>query len=198
MQPLESHPLIEDALAPWADSLGAARIPYRNHAYRVFNFSRRLLGVTSEDETLAVTSAFHDLGIWSDRTFDYLAPSEARAREYLERRLPNAPSALILAAIEHHHRLGAVSGASGAGLIDAFRRADLVDVSRGLFAFGLDRGFRREVLSLFPYEGFHGVLVRTGLAWFAKHPLRPVPVLRLSGARYEPPAEPARLPIASR
>lgn len=186
MQPIETHSVLDDALEPWSEHLGAARVPYRNHAYRVFNFARALLGSASGDETLAVTSAFHDLGIWSDRTFDYLAPSEARAREFLERRLPAAPAELIVAAIEHHHRLGPVRGAEGAGLIDAFRRADLVDVSRGVYRAGLDRAFRQDVLERLPYAGFHGVLVRTGLAWWARHPLRPVPVLRLSGEVYAP------------
>ena len=186
MQTIETHSVLEAALEPWSEHLGAARVAYRNHAYRVFNFARGLLGHANEDETLAVTSAFHDLGIWSDRTFDYLAPSQARAREFLERRLPSAPAALIVAAIEHHHRLGRVRGGGGAGLIDAFRRADLVDVSRGIYRAGLDRGFRREVLACFPYAGFHGVLLRTGLAWWVRHPLRPVPVLRLAGKELEP------------
>lgn len=186
LQPIEAHSVLDAALEPWSAELGAARVPYRNHAYRVFNFARALLGSANADETLAVTSAFHDLGIWSDRTFDYLGPSEARAREFLERRLPSAPVALIVAAIEHHHRLGRVRGAEGATVIDAFRRADLVDVSRGLYGAGLERSFRRDVLARFPYAGFHGVLVRTGLAWWARHPLRPVPVLRLRGEVYAP------------
>ena len=66
-----------------------SRRAYRGHTYRVFNIARRVLGRDDADDLLAVTSAFHDLGIWSDNTFDYLSPSVARARTWLERRSPS-------------------------------------------------------------------------------------------------------------
>jgi hypothetical protein len=34
-------------------------------------------------EKVAVAAAFHDLGIWTDGTFDYLPPSIRLAREWL-------------------------------------------------------------------------------------------------------------------
>ena len=34
-------------------------------------------------EKIAVAAVFHDLGIWTNHTFDYIAPSVALAREHL-------------------------------------------------------------------------------------------------------------------
>jgi len=41
------------------------------------------VGGRGEVEKIAAAAVFHDLGIWTDRTFDYIAPSIAIAREYL-------------------------------------------------------------------------------------------------------------------
>lgn len=176
------HRVIEDVLDEWAPALGAARIAYGGHAYRVYNIARQLLGSTRQDDELAVTSAFHDLGIWSDRTFDYLAPSVERAHAYVRARMPAVSEALVETSIMNHHALRRVRSEGSGEVVEAFRQADLVDVTRGWFRAGLDRGFLAELVAEFPYAGFHGVLVRTALSWWARHPLRPLPVLRLSPA----------------
>lgn len=167
---------IEEVLEAWSVALGRARDAYRGHVYRVFNVARRLAGSAAHDEVLAAASAFHDLGIWSDRTWDYLDPSVARAREQLSARWPEVDEAAVVAAIANHHRLRRVRDG---GVVEAFRRADLVDVSRGLFSAGLDRGFHGELVRELPYCGFHRILLRTALAWFVRHPLRPLPMVRL-------------------
>jgi hypothetical protein len=169
--------LLEDILATWAGALGGAREAYRGHAYRVYNSTRRLAGRDAPEDLLATAAAFHDLGIWSDGTFDYLAPSIARARRHVEEHAIAVDPALLASVIENHHRLRRWRGA-GAPVVEAFRRADLVDVSRGWVRAGLPKQFLRELLAAFPYAGFHGVLVRTAFAWFVRHPLRPLPMLR--------------------
>jgi hypothetical protein len=166
------HPFLEETLAAWDAALGPAREAYRGHAYRVFNAARRIHGDAASDDLLAAASAFHDLGIWSDRTFDYLAPSVARATEFCREREIDA--GVVARAIELHHALRAPRGP----LEDAFRRADLVDVSRGWLRAGLDRAFVRELVATWPYAGFHGIIVRAALAWIVRHPLRPLPMLR--------------------
>ena len=165
-------------LEEWSSALGRDRARYGGHAYRVYNVARRLVGSERRDDELALSSAFHDLGIWSDCTFDYLAPSIARAHAYLEGRAPELPADLIAEVIENHHRLRRVRFGVDPEVIEAFRRADLVDVSRSWYGAGLDRRFLREVVSAFPYAGFHGMLVKTALSWFVRHPLRPLPMLR--------------------
>lgn len=183
MRLVDQHPIIEDALDAWASSLGPARAAYSGHAYRVYNFARALLGSERRDDLLAVASAFHDIGIWTDGTFDYLAPSIGRARDYLQEHAPELPADLVAGIIDNHHRLGRVREGSEADVIEAFRQADLVDVSRGLIRADLDPGFLREAVAAFPYAGFHGVLVRTAFTWFLRHPLTPLPMVRLTAPR---------------
>lgn len=172
------HDVIEDVFTLWP--LGAARAAYSGHAYRVLNYSRRILGSSREDEMLAVASAFHDIGIWTDGTFDYLPPSIVHARSFVEERLPHLPADTVHDIIANHHVLRRIQDGASAATIESFRLADRVDVSGGLLGAGLDAGFRREVTRAFPYSGFHGVLLRTGLRWMLRHPLRPLPMLRLS------------------
>lgn len=178
MRILEQHEIIEAVLEPWSAALGPARVAYRGHVYRVLNAARWLLGTERHDALLAVAGAFHDLGIWSDATFDYLPPSARRAEQYAHEHGEIDP-ALVATIIEQHHRLRRyVEAAPLADVVEAFRRADLVDLSRGLLSAGLDRERRRELVTAFPYAGFHGHLVRIGLAWWLRHPLRPLPMVR--------------------
>jgi hypothetical protein len=176
---VETDTLIEDALAAWEEAIGRSRAAYRGHIYRVFNFSRHLLGTDRADRELAHASAFHDIGIWTDRTFDYLAPSAARARDHLAQRELGVSDAVVAHAIDNHHALRRIRGGPSPDVSDAFRRADLVDLTRGLVPFGLDRGFVRDVLRTFPNQGFHRFLLRTAISWTFSHPLRPLPMLRL-------------------
>jgi len=181
----DHHPLIEDVLDAWSPSLGEARSAYRGHVYRVFNYARCLYGSESRDDDFAVTSVFHDLGIWSDRTFDYLSPSSARAAAYLAERGDGASTQLIVEAIENHHALLRVRTGTEPAVVEAFRRADRVDVSVGFLRADLEREFVLDVVRAFPYGGFHGVLLRTALAWFVRHPFRPLPMLKLSATPSE-------------
>ena len=172
-----SHPVLEETLATWSEALGAARDGYGHHAYRVFNYARRLLGTDVRDDTLATASAFHDLGIWSDNTFDYLPPSIQRARDYVEAHGGDANA--IASLIDNHHSLTRAADDA----VEAFRKADLIDVSAGLAPSPIPKEFIRELIAAFPYSGFQGILVKTALAWFIRHPLNPMPMMRLRASK---------------
>jgi hypothetical protein len=176
---VERHPLIEDALDAWSESLGVDRARYVGHVYRVFNFARRIVGSTSLDDTFAAASAFHDLGIWSDRTFDYLPPSVRRARSWVLAKELDLSEDLVAEVIANHHVILPIRRGVDARAVEAFRLADRVDVSAGVLRGGLDRAFVREVVRAFPFVGFHGMLARTALGWFLSHPWSPLPMLRL-------------------
>ncbi len=178
MSIVERHALMDEVLSIWGAALGRAQRPYTAHVYRVYNYARHLLGSDQGADLLAVASAFHDIGIWSDRTFDYLAPSSTRAVEFAVTRMPHLSSELLEITIENHHRLRRIHSGSEPAVADAFRRADWIDVTRGLVRSGLDRGFQCEVVQAFPYSGFHALLLKTALAWASRHPLRPLPMLR--------------------
>jgi hypothetical protein len=79
--------------------------------------------------------------------------------------------------IELHHKLTPCRGERDA-LVEAFRRADLTDLSFGFIRFGLPRSFVREVQARFPAAGFHGRVVRLVGGWAMTHPLRPLPMMR--------------------
>src|SRR5262245_43776308 len=77
-----SIPIVDGVLDRYATALGHDFIAYRNHVHRVVNLCLAVTGGSSDNlDKIAVAAAFHDLGIWTDHTFDYIAPSVfARAR----------------------------------------------------------------------------------------------------------------------
>jgi hypothetical protein len=177
---LHDHaPLLEDILHHWRDALGADYQAYRNHGYRVVNFCLAFVPGDAEDfDKVSIAAAFHDLGIWTHHTFDYLAPATALARRYLTETNRNAWSAEIEAMILFHHKLTRYTG-QPAWLVEPFRRADWIDVSRGRFRFGLPAGFIGDTLARFPNAGFHKRLASLAMQRLRGHPLSPLPMLRL-------------------
>lgn len=170
--------LLEEILEPWAAKLGADRVPYTNHVYRVLHFCFALHPPTVDDHRkLVIAGAFHDLGIWSDDTLDYLPPSVALARSYLDEHGLGGWREEVGLVIDLHHRLRAHRDPRWP-LVEPFRRADLVDVSMGRLAAGLPATYVREVQAAFPNAGFHRRLVELGARWIPRHPLRPAPFVR--------------------
>lgn len=169
------HALIEDVLGGHEAALGDDLAGYRGHVYRTFNFAWALAGYPRDSLGIALAASFHDLGLWTARTFDYLEPSVRRALEYTStRRLPVDTPALERV-IEHHHQL---TPCRHDAAVEAFRRADLVDLSWGWVSFGLPRELVSEAHLAFPNAGFHRCLWRVGWRWVLTHPLRPLPMLR--------------------
>ena len=73
---LERLDPLDRVLETHAVELGDDFTAYRNHAYRVVNLCVALAPCGDAAlEKVALAAAFHDLGIWTARTFDYLAPS---------------------------------------------------------------------------------------------------------------------------
>jgi hypothetical protein len=128
-------------------------------------------------EKIAVAAVFHDLGIWTNKTFDYLAPSVALAREHLATRGMADWIPEIEAMIVEHHKV-TPSRANPQSLVESFRRADWIDVSRGLRRFGLPRTFIADVAATWPSAGFHRRLVTLTIDRFWKHPLSPLPMVK--------------------
>ena len=135
---LTSVPTIDEVLQDHASDLGHDFIAYRNHAYRVLNLCAVIVKGGVELEKLAVATVFHDLGIWTNKTFDYIAPSIALAREYLTGHGRVAWIAGVEGMIADHHKI-TPSHAHHDSLMEPFRRADWIDVTRGLRTFGVSR-----------------------------------------------------------
>ena len=176
--------LLDEVLSAHTGALGADFDGYRNHAYRVANFCFALtptVTATAGDPEriarVALAAAFHDLGIWTDKTFDYLPPSSRLANAYLSGTGRSDWAPEITEMILQHHKLTPFRGRWA--LVEAFRRADLIDVSHGLASFGLRREFLREVFAHWPDARFHKRLVRLFLGRLLRYPWNPLPMVRL-------------------
>ena len=149
---------------------------YKNHVYRMVNFCFAQGAFTEEQrEKIVIAGCFHDLGIWSEDTFDYLPPSIAMADDYLVKSGRSELREEIAAMIDLHHRIRKCEDGS---LVEVFRRGDLVDFSLGIFKCDLPAGYVRDVKKQFPNAGFHRDLVTRACGWTLRHPLNPVPVLK--------------------
>ena len=168
---------IDDVLNAHATALRDDFVGYRNHAYRVANLCVAIAG-PRELEKIAVAAVFHDLGIWTNGTFDYIAPSVALAHDYLVARARVDWIAEVEGMIANHHKI-TISSAGPGSLVEAFRRADWIDVTRGLRGFGIPRPFVVRLLATWPDAGFHWRLVTLTLNRFRTHPLTPLPMVRL-------------------
>jgi hypothetical protein len=123
-------PTIDDVLDGHASGLGSDLVAYRNHVYRIVNLCVAIVGGRGEVEKIATAAVFHDLAIWTDRTFDYIAPSIALAREYLVARAREDWITEISAMIADHHKI-TPSMANPTSLVEPFRQADWIDVTGG-------------------------------------------------------------------
>lgn len=171
-------PVLDELLDRWSDTLGADRVAYGNHNYRVANFCIALAGADAEQiEKIGIACAFHDLGVWTQGTLDYLEPSRILASEYLAEIGKSAWAPEIEAMVVEHHKLRS-AGASAGPLVEPFRRADWIDVSLGMLTLGLSRAFIGEVRNAFPNAGFHKKLVQLSARQMLKTPLRPMPMMR--------------------
>lgn len=175
---LERIATLDAVLDQHADALGGDFAAYRNHTYRVVNLCMALHPAGEpEMEKIALAAAFHDLGIWTAGTFDYLAPSVELACQHLHAAGTDHWQPDIAGMIREHHKLRTYRG-THAALIEPFRRADWIDVSRGVLSFGLPRARLREIFAKWPNAGFHKRLVKLTLREARVHPLRPIPVLK--------------------
>ncbi len=153
---------------------------YRNHAYRVASLCLALVPTNDAEarERIAIAAAFHDLGIWTAGTFDYLKPSIGLANDHLARENQSAWAPEIETMIVEHHKLSRYRPRPD-WLVEPFRKADLIDVSRGVVTFGLPRGFIRDLFEQWPSAGFHKRLVQLSLTRLKTHPWNPLPMVRL-------------------
>ena len=175
---LTSLPTVDEVLNDHASELGPDITAYRNHVYRVVNLCLASAGDSrAELEKIAVAAVFHDLGIWTNNTFDYIAPSVALAREHLAARGMADWIPEIEAMIVNHHKVTPFR-ANRRSLVESFRRADWIDVSRGLRRFGLPRPFIAAVATRWPSAGFHRRLVELTMERLWKHPLSPLPMVK--------------------
>jgi hypothetical protein len=167
---------IDEILNTYRTELGENYISYRNHAYRVYNFALTQLDPNEESEKLSIATAFHDLGIWTNKTFDYLEPSVQLAREYCRKQnLSSCDTNEIETIIKNHHKLSSVESSV---LAEIFREANLIDLTLGFVPKGRKKKEIKFIRDIFPNKGFHLSLVKLFAKNLIKNPSHPFPIFK--------------------
>ena len=170
---LTKHAVVDDVLDTFREMLGPDAVRYRNHVYRGLNYQRKLLQLNTIPDEIAFAWALHDIGVWTSG-WDYIRPSLDQVDE-LAPHYRIAHVDRVRQMVEWHHK---VRRCRDDWVVETFRVADRIDVTRGLLRSALTQSDIRQVVNAFPYNGFHALLVRSEAGWAAKHPLRPFPMLR--------------------
>ena len=177
---VHEHPLVEQILDDHRDHArgdDAGWAGYRGHVYRVVNLARALApDAADRDDKLAIAGAFHDLDAFA--TLDYLAPSIRAQDAWLRETGRERWADELAVVIAEHHRVAPYRGAH-APLVEAFRRADLADVSQGLVLGVLPRAYVREVRAAFDVGTFFTRVVPRAVGRrLVRRPWDPLPHMR--------------------
>ncbi len=174
---------VSQLLSPYAEALGDDRAGYTNHVVRVLLFCDALDAGSdpgnpppSRRIEFLVCGVFHDLGIWTDETFDYLVPSIDLAGDHLEKIERSDLTPLVNRMIDEHHKQRSAGPPDDP--VEIFRRADLIDLSLGLRRFGAPRKRVREIRRAYPNRGFHRRLVKLTVQRTLEHPTSPLPMFK--------------------
>jgi hypothetical protein len=168
---------VDEILDPFRPLLGGDYERYRNHAQRVL-LNCLLLDRNEEHVTkYAVAAAFHDIGIWTGHTFDYLWPSILQASNYLEQIGRQDWVDEITQMIYWHHKMTPYK-ATHFSTVDCFRKADWIDVSLGVLSFSANRALIRKYRKELPNHGFHWFLLKQTFHHVVRHPMHPLPMFK--------------------
>ena len=176
---------LDRRLEPWRGHLGPDWDAYRGHAARVLALCDELHAISprassspvpSTTEEFLTAAAFHDLGIWTAGTFDYLPPSADLAVAWLRDHGRDDLRTIVTEMVYHHHKVR--RAAPPASPVEMFRRADAIDVSFGVVRFGVSRRRYRQISKRLPDNGFHRRLIELTVDRAKTHPTSPLPMFR--------------------
>jgi hypothetical protein len=175
-KPITQNGIIDSILDSHKDSLGKYFEQYRNHVYRVYNFAIAQVASDGDRKILSIAAAYHDLGIWTNNTFDYLKPSIELAKCYcVINSIDNGTINEIGTIINDHHKLTKAKSR----LAELFRLADMTDLTFGVAGRSVDKKMNNEVRKAFPNKGFHLTLCRLFAKNLIKNPWRPLPMYKV-------------------
>ena len=174
----QNIPLLEEILDNWKDDIATNMRGYKNHVYRMIHCCYALMDVNEQQQKkIIIAACFHDLGLFTDKTVDYLPPSVLLARNYLAENDLSDWSTEIELMIDLHHKIRPVIN-KDYPLVEIFRRADLADFSLGLVRGGVPKDIMKELKKVFPNAGFHKMIMKEQGKWLLKQPLNPFPILK--------------------
>lgn len=171
-----AHAVADNLFEANAAVFGGDLATYRGHVHRVIGIVGLQCDVPAAVAgPLGLAAFFHDAGIWFDGTWDYLGPSVRRAVAALDK--SDEPySGLVSSLINEHHRLRRAHHDDP--LVEAFRRADLTDVTAGLIAPGVSRTRYQALVAEYPADGFRPMLFRAFGRGLRESPLHPAPMVK--------------------
>ncbi len=118
------------------------------------------LGNSPEHEPMVETTfVYHDIGLWTDHELAYLEPSEAVAMADNEKYGWGLDAETLRGAIHWHHKIFHYQGPHQK-VIEASRKADWIDATKGMVRKGMSKSNIAKVEAAFPTLGFHDALMR--------------------------------------
>ena len=154
------RPRVEELFDRYEKVIGKDFPGYRNHVYRTITYAMYFLEYEPRFEPLVETAfVYHDIGLWTDHELAYLEPSEAVALEDNEKYGWGLDAEALRGAIHWHHKIFTYKGPHEL-IIEACRKADWIDASKGTLRKGISKAAVKEVEAAFPNLGFHDTLLR--------------------------------------
>lgn len=172
-----NYKLIDSILLGYKPELGSDYQRYYNHVMRIFELSKMMDGREDNEEKYAIAAGFHDLGIWTNGTFDYLEPSIDLCLNYLKANGREEWGEEISLMIDMHHKRSKYRGDFQL-TVENFRRADWIDVTLGRKLFGTSKANYDQIKNKYPTIGFHKFLVVQTIKNLFKSPLNPLPMFK--------------------
>ena len=149
---LSDSPAAKAALEAMRAAAGSGG-PMERHCLRQFAIAERLAGERAFDRELLLCACWlHDAGLFTDSRDPYVTEGARLAARVLEPfDWPPERLQRCMDACEQHH---APRSRIAMGLeVELVRQADLVDVTRGLVSFGLDRRWLSDLFREVPRDG---------------------------------------------
>ena len=162
-------------LAKYRETLGDDYHAYINHVKRVYEYSC-ILRLTKSNDLLQIAAIFHDLDIWQNDTMDYLPGSIEIAKQYVADQKLDLDSDQLESIIRLHHKMTPIKNNP---LAEAFRKADLIDLTSGLIHFNIPKSLIVDTERRYPRLGFTKMIMKKTIRWAFRHPLRPLPMMKL-------------------
>lgn len=170
-----AHPLVRKADQVFADTSPYEGEGFVNHCRRLFTFTSMLMehrGVRFDPALAYFIAMVHDLGLVSERDqgSNYLRRSLALFhRETAGMDVPHEDPEVVEQCLLYNHRVLAVPGLSEAA--ECFRNAVMVEHTRGLRRFGLERARVEPVFETYARGNFDRVLLDFTWRTLSREPL---------------------------
>ncbi|MGB5888153.1 MAG: HD domain-containing protein [Acinetobacter venetianus] len=171
--------LIDEILHGYRAVINQSYQGYLNHCKRVAACCL-MLSKDDSKETLrkiAIAAAFHDIGIWTAHTIDYIKPSVEEMRQYLVSNELLMWEKEITFMITEHHKVTKAE-CSEYHLVEKFRRADYADFTLGLVRSNIPLSEFHKLTREFPNNGFHKTLIYLGIKRLLQKPWSPLPMFK--------------------